>query len=103
MMGFLSPTAHEALQERWPLSVDPRNPSGGPGTIPICPETFRCPHDNFPYINLYLWTLPELLVTSGIPSGTRTTFGSHILVFLITLASPNLKCVDPTGSGDTQT
>ena len=48
-----------------------------PGTPPVAPvqyryapETFRCPHDNFPYINLYLRTLPELLMTSGISSGT---------------------------------
>src|SRR4051812_38304292 len=32
-------TAHEPLRERWPLPVDPRGPSGGPGTIPICPRT----------------------------------------------------------------
>ena len=48
-----------------------------PGTLPVPPvqyrydpETSRCPFDNFPYINLYLRTLPELLVTSRIPSGT---------------------------------
>ena len=35
--------------------------------------------------------------------GLRTTFGNHIQVFLITLASSNLKCVDPTGSGTMQT
>ena len=30
----------------------------------------RCPKQDFPYINLYLQTIPELLVTSGISSGT---------------------------------
>ena len=37
---FLPSTAHEALRERWPLPGNPRNPSGGPGTIPICPRNF---------------------------------------------------------------
>ena len=32
--------ARGALREGWPLPVDPRNPSGGPGTIPVCPRTF---------------------------------------------------------------
>ena len=39
--GWLLPhAAHVAPREGWPLPVDPRNPSGGPGTIPITPETF---------------------------------------------------------------
>ena len=33
-------SAHGALRDRWPHPVDPRDPSGGPGTIPITPETF---------------------------------------------------------------
>ena len=52
-----------------------------PGTLPVAPvqyryapETFQCPYDNFPYINLYLRTISELLVTSGIPSGTPNNF-----------------------------
>jgi len=65
----------------------PRSPCGPPGrggpsrwtpgTLPVAPvqyrydpETSRCLFDNFPYINLYLRTLPELLVMSRIPSGT---------------------------------
>ena len=32
--------AHGALRDRWPHPVDPRDPSGGPGTIPVTPETF---------------------------------------------------------------
>ena len=33
------PTAHVVPQDRWPHPVDPRDPSGGPGTIPMTPET----------------------------------------------------------------
>ena len=33
-------SAHGALRDRWPHPVDPRDPSGGPGTIPVTPETF---------------------------------------------------------------
>ena len=68
----------------FPSPLRPMRPSkrGGPsrwtpGTSPVAPvqyryapETFRCPHDNFPYIKLHLQTIPELLVTSGISSGT---------------------------------
>ena len=36
----------------------------------------------------------------GSHPGLRTTFGNYVHVFPITLASSNLKCVDPTGSGD---
>ena len=36
-LGAVSPSysAHRALWDRWTLPVDPRNPFGGPGTIPI--------------------------------------------------------------------
>ena len=68
--GSLPHAARVAPREGWPLPVDP-------GTLPVAPvqyrydpETSRCPFDNFPYINLYLRTLPDLLVTSRIPSGT---------------------------------
>ena len=57
-------------REGWPHLVDP-------GTLPVAPvqyryatETFRCPFNHFPYINLYLRTITELLVTSEISSGT---------------------------------
>ena len=56
-------------------------PGGTPGTLPVAPvqyryapEPFWRPYDNFPYINLYLRTIPELLVTSGISSGTPNNF-----------------------------
>ena len=32
------PTAHVALRGRWPHPVDPRDPSGGPDTIPVTPK-----------------------------------------------------------------
>ena len=40
-LGAGSPlySAHRALRGRWTLPVDPRNPFGGPGTIPIYPRT----------------------------------------------------------------
>ena len=38
--GTLPTSAHGALRDRWPHPVDPRDPSGGPGTIPVTPETF---------------------------------------------------------------
>ena len=73
--------AHQGLV---PLPLQPIRPSGRggpsrwtPGTPPVAPvqyryapETFRRPYDNFPYINLYIRTIPEHLVTSGISSGT---------------------------------
>ena len=37
--GSLPTSAHGALRDRWPHPVDPRDPSGGPGTIPVTPET----------------------------------------------------------------
>ena len=38
--GPLPHLAHAALWGRWPHLVDPRDPPGGPGTLPIKPETF---------------------------------------------------------------
>ena len=38
--GPLPHMAHAAFWGRWPHLVDPRDPPGGPGTIPISPETF---------------------------------------------------------------
>ena len=72
-------------------------------------------------ITRYLWNTPGLqnpssnisIFTSGpfrdssrCPGshpGLRTTFGNRVHTFPITLASSNLKCVDPTGSGIMQT
>ena len=58
-------------RDRWPHPVDPRDPSGGPGTIPVTPKLVPMPEIALPiYIILYLRTIPELLVMSGISSGT---------------------------------
>ena len=38
--GPLPHLAHAALRGWWPHLVDPRDPPGGPGTLPINPETF---------------------------------------------------------------
>ena len=71
------PTAHAAVLdvvEHFPDLRTPPESSGTfwklPGTIPKNPNFSRNPNNNFPYINLYLRTIPELLVTSGISSGT---------------------------------
>ena len=45
------PTAHGALQDRWPHPVVPRDPSGGPGTIPVTPETFPVAETGLPIYN----------------------------------------------------
>ena len=47
--------------------------------------------------------LPNVVRSPGSQPGLRTTFGSPHTNISTTLASPNLKCVDPTGSGDMQT
>ena len=72
--GSLPTSAHGALRDRWPHPVDPRDPSGGPGTIPVTPKLSRWPKLHFLYIILHLRTIPELLVTSGISSGTPNNF-----------------------------
>src|SRR3990170_3696372 len=46
---------------------------------------FRNPKCDFPYINLYLSTIPRLLVTSGISSGTPNNIRSPIHITHITL------------------
>ena len=63
-------------------------------TLPKNPELFRNPEINLPYINLYLRTLPELLVISRILPGTPNNLRSHHYNYpKATLALPNLKCV----------
>ena len=59
---------------------------GGPtrwttGTLPVVPVQYRMtpklsrwPKPHFLYIILYLRTIPELLMTSGISSGTLNNF-----------------------------
>ena len=52
-LGAGSPptSAHGALRDRWPHPVDPRDPSGGPGTIPVTPETFPMAETRLPIYN----------------------------------------------------
>ena len=65
------PTAHVPPRGRWTHPVDPKDPSGGPGTIPVTPKLVPMAEIALPiYIILYLRTIPELLLTSGISSGT---------------------------------
>ena len=45
---FLPTSAHGALRDRWPHPVDPRDPSGGPGTILVTPETFPVAETGLP-------------------------------------------------------
>ena len=66
--------AHGALRDGWPHPVDPRDPSGGPGTIPVTPETLPMAEIALLYIILHLRTIPELFVMSGISSGTPKNF-----------------------------
>ena len=68
------PTAHVPPRDRWPHPVDPWDPSGGPGTIPVTPKPSRWPILDFLYINIYLRTISELLVTFGISSETPNNF-----------------------------
>ena len=66
--------AHGALRDGWPHPVDPRDPSGGPGTIPVTSKLSRWLKLHFLYIILHLRTIPELLVMSRISSGTPNNF-----------------------------
>src|SRR3954463_12568166 len=45
------PKAHVAHQGRWPHLVDPRDPSGGPGTIPITPKLVPMAETALPIYN----------------------------------------------------
>ena len=42
------PTAHVAPRDRWPHPVDPWDPSGGPGTIPMTPKLVPMPETGLP-------------------------------------------------------
>ena len=52
-LGAGSPptSSHGALRDRWPHPVDPRDPSGGPGTISGDPETFPMAETVLPIYN----------------------------------------------------
>ena len=71
------PTAHATVLdvvEQFPDLRTPLESSGTfwklPGTILEKPKLLPEPEQQLPYINLYLRTIPVLLVTSGISSGT---------------------------------
>ena len=69
--GLTRPTsAHGALRDRWPHPVDPRDPSGGPGTIPMTPKLVPMAETGLPIYKSLPPDHPELLVTSEISSGT---------------------------------
>ena len=98
------PTAHVAPRGRWPHPVGPRDPSGGLGTIPMTPKLVPMAETGLP---IYKSLPPD---HSGTPRDVRDLIRdseqlsvNRIHTFPITLASSNLKCVDPTGSGDMQT
>ena len=67
---LLPHAAHVAPREGWPSRWTLGTLPVAPVQYRYAPETFRCPYDSFPYINLYLRTIPELLVMSEISSGT---------------------------------
>ena len=46
--GPLPHLAHVALWGRWPHLVDPRDPPGGPGTLPRAPGTFSVTKTGLP-------------------------------------------------------
>src|SRR4051812_9089909 len=74
--GLVPPptSAHGALRDGWPHPVDPRDPSGGPGTIPVTPESFPMAETALPiYISLPL-DHSRTPLTSGISSGTPNNF-----------------------------
>ena len=58
-------SAHGALRDGWPHLVDPRDPSGGPGTIPGDPETFPMAETTLP---IYKSSPPDY---SGTPRDVR--------------------------------
>ena len=94
------PLAHKATQ-RLP---------GPPKPLSDTLVVTRYPRNNsglqYPSSNISIFTSGPFRSSSSCPGshpGLQTTFGNHILFPITTLASPNLKCVDPTGSGTMQT
>ena len=94
------PLAHKA----------PQRLSGPPKHLSVTLVVTRYSQNNsglqYPSSNIPIFTSGPFRSSSSCPGshpGLRTTFGNHILFPITTLASPNLKCVDPTGSGTMQT
>ena len=63
--GPLPHLAHAALQGWWPHLVDPQDPPGGPGTLPIAPETFPVTKTG---LSIYKYLPPD---HSGTPRDIR--------------------------------
>ena len=61
-------------QGRWPHPVDPRDPSGGPGTIPMTPKLVPIAEIALPIYNSLPPDHSGTPVTSGISSGTPNNF-----------------------------
>ena len=102
LVGWFSPSplAHEAFQHL----------SGLPKHLSVMLAIAWYPRNNsglqYPSSNILIFSSGPFRSSSSCPGshpGLRTTFGNHILFPITTLASPNLKCVDPTGSGIMQT
>src|SRR3954469_8868221 len=96
-----------------PLPLAHKAPQRLPGPPKPLSDTLvmtRYPQNNsglqFPSSNIPIFTSGPFRISSSCPGshpGPQTTFGNHILFPITTLASPNLKCEDPTGSGTMQT
>ena len=96
-----------------PLPLDhkaPQHLSGPPKPLSDTLIVTRYPRNNsglqYPSSNISIFTSGPFRNSSSRPGshpGLRTTFDNHILFPITILASPNLKCVDPTGSGTMRT
>ena len=80
-------------------------PSGVPDipepsrTFPMkTPEPFSNPKQDFPYMNLILWTIPDLLVISRIPSETPNNIRSLSHNTITTQNNVESLSVSPYGS-----
>ncbi len=58
-----------------------------------CTGSFPNLKSDFLYMNLILRTIPELLVMSGISSGTPNKYSNSIPYSSCTISTSNLKCV----------
>ena len=97
---FLLPLAHKAHQHL----PGPPKPLSDTLVIAWYPRNNSRPQ--YPSSNIPIFTSGPFRSFSSCPGshpGLRTTFGNHILFPITTLASLNLKCVDPTGSGTMHT
>ena len=76
------------------------------GHVCVSPEPVGSTHLRFGdarVVDILVLGNPKVVRSPGSHPGLLTTFGLPHTSISTTLASPNLKCVDPTGSGDMQT